>query len=132
MIGIEAIVIVTLNALTIIVYLKERSLQKRSIYLVINIAVADLFVAGSAIIEFLFLGSECNIWTDNRLGSTSYLSIYFMLWFFFIPSVINQGAISLERIHATFRPFKNRFIKKKIFGAAVLLSGLQLGSFQLA
>ena len=75
----EAIVIVTLNALTIIVYLKERSLQKRSMYLVINLAVADLFVAGSAIIEFWFLGRDCNIWTDNRPSYTSYLSIYFML-----------------------------------------------------
>ena len=39
--GMEAVVIVTLNVLTIIVYLKERSLRKRSMYLVINQAVAD-------------------------------------------------------------------------------------------
>ena len=128
-IGMEAIVIVTLNALTIIVYLKERSLQKRSMYLVINLAVADLFVAGSAIIEFWFLGRECNIWTDNRLGYTSYLSIYFMLLFFFTPSLISLGAISLERTHATFRPFKHRFIKKKIFGAAVAVVWITAGLF---
>ena len=128
-IGVEAIVIVTLNALTIIVYLKERSLQKRSMYLVINLAVADLFVAGSAIIEFWFLGGDCNFWTDKRLSYTSYLSIYFMLWFFFIPSLINLGAISLERTHATFGPFKHRFIKKKIFGAAVAVVWITAGLF---
>lgn len=130
-IGMEAIVIMTLNALTIIVYLKERSLQKRSMYLVINLAVADMFVAGSSIIEFWFFGRarDCNIWIDNRLSYTSYLSIYFMLWFFFIPSLVNLGAISLERTHATFRPFKHRFIKKKIFGAAVAVAWITAGLF---
>ena len=49
--GIEAVAIVALNALTIIAYLKERSLRKRSMYLVINQAVADVFVAGCAISE---------------------------------------------------------------------------------
>ena len=128
-IGMEALVIVTLNALTIIVYLKERSLRKRSMYLVINQAVAALFVAGSAIIEFWFLGRDCNIRTDNRLSYTSYLSIYFMLWFCFTPSLINLGAISLERTHATFRPFKHRFIKNKIFGAAVAIVWITAGLF---
>ena len=42
--GIEAVAMVTLNALEIIIYLKERSLRKRDMYLVINQAVADMFV----------------------------------------------------------------------------------------
>ena len=128
-IGMEAVVIVTLNALTIIVYLKEHSLRKRSMYLVINLAVADLSVGGSAIIEFWFLGQDCNIWTINLLSWTSYLPIYFMLWFLFTASLINLGAISLERTHATFRPFKHRFIKKKIFGAAVAIVWITAGLF---
>ena len=37
--GIEFLAIVMLNALTIIVYVKERSVRKRSMYLVINQAV---------------------------------------------------------------------------------------------
>ena len=45
--GIEAVAIVMLNALTIIVYVKERSLRKRSLYLVINQAVADMFVGAN-------------------------------------------------------------------------------------
>ena len=44
MFGIETAAIVALNVLTIIVYLKERRLRKRSMYLVINQAVADIFV----------------------------------------------------------------------------------------
>ena len=126
-IGMEALVIVTFNALTIIVYLKECSLRKRSMYLVINQAVADLFVAGSAIIEFWFLGRDCSIWTDNCLSLTSFISTHFILWFFFTASLINLGAISLERTHATFRPFQHPFIKKKIFGFVVAVIWITAG-----
>ena len=45
--GIKAVAIVVLNALTIIVCLKERSLRKRSVYLMVNQAVADMFVEAS-------------------------------------------------------------------------------------
>ena len=37
-----------------------------------------------------------------------------------LASVTNLAAISLERTHATFRPFVHRFVKKKIFVAAVV------------
>ena len=48
--GIEAVAIVTLNALTIIVYLKELSLRKRRMYLVINQAFADMLTGVSIFI----------------------------------------------------------------------------------
>ena len=63
--GIEAVAIVMLNALTIIVYLKERSLRKRSMYLVINQAVADMFVGASLIYVYLLRGHMCELWTIN-------------------------------------------------------------------
>ena len=63
--GIEAVAIVMLNALTIIVCLKERSLCKRSMYLVINQAVADMFVGASLIYVYLLRGHMCELWTIN-------------------------------------------------------------------
>ena len=42
-----------------------------------------------------------------------------LTYFFPLASVANLAAISLERMRATFRPFKHRLIKKKIFGTAV-------------
>ncbi|XP_044171928.1 lysophosphatidic acid receptor 3-like [Acropora millepora] len=127
LIGMEAVVIVMLNAFTIIVYLKERSLRKCSMYLVINLGVADMFVAGSAILECWFLGLSCNIWSVNPVKWEVSLLMQFILWFFFTPSLINLGAISLERTHATFRPFKHRLIKKKIFGAAAAIVWITAG-----
>ena len=58
--GIEAVAMVTLNALEIIIYLKECSLRKRSMYLVINQAVADMFVSGYEIILCCQLAILCD------------------------------------------------------------------------
>ena len=63
MFGMESVAIVTLNALTIIVYLKEYSLRKRNMYLVINLAFVNMLVAGCAITECWFMGSYCKFWT---------------------------------------------------------------------
>ncbi|XP_044179971.1 opsin-VA-like [Acropora millepora] len=118
--GMEAVAMVTLNALTIIVYLKERGLRKGSMYLVINQAVADMLVAGCVIIGCYDLGGKCKFWTSLNASNLPSV-IVINAWFFFIPlaSVTNLAAISLERMHATFRPFKHRLIKKNMFGAAV-------------
>ncbi|XP_068690261.1 substance-K receptor-like [Montipora foliosa] len=119
---IEAVAIVTVNAFTIIIYLKERILRKRTTYLVISLAVADMFVTYNLIFEILFLDNYmyCNFWKINLYRSFE-IFIVTLSWAYFFPaaSVANLAAISLERMHATFRPFKHRLIKKKIFGAAV-------------
>ena len=114
--GMEGAVTVTLNALTIIVYLKERSLRKRSMYLVINQEVAGMFVGVGVISEFFTLGEVCGFWKIHHVSEP----VNSILWFVFSSaSFTNLTAISLERAHATFRPFKHRFLKKKIFGAVI-------------
>ena len=117
----ESVAIVTLNAQTITVYLKEYGLRKRSMYLVINLAFVDMLVAGCAITECWFIGSGCKFWTINSLNLPSFIVI--AVWSRVMPlaSVTNLAAISLERMHATFRPFQHRLIKKKMFGAAVAI-----------
>ena len=126
--GIEAAAIVMLNALTIIVYLKERSLRKRSMYLVINQAVADMFVGASLIYVYLLRGRMCELWTIN-LFRQSIRPLLDVVWTVSsLASLINLGAISLERTHATFRPFKDRLIKKKIFGAAAAIAWIVAGA----
>ncbi|XP_068690287.1 octopamine receptor beta-2R-like [Montipora foliosa] len=118
--NIETVAIVTMNALTIIIYAKERILRKRSIYLVISLAVADMFVACNLFFVSLALSDECNLWTINLFRSIEIVIVFVILLYYCpLASVINLAAISLERMHATFRPNKHRLIEKKIFGAAV-------------
>ena len=100
--GMEGAVTVTLNAVTIMVYLKERSLRKRSMYLVINQAVADMFVGAGVIPDFFISGEVCGFWKIHHVSKP----IIFILWFVFSPaSFTNLTAISLERAHAKFHLF---------------------------
>ena len=108
--GMEGAVTVTSNAVTIIVYLKERSLRKRSMYLVINQAVADMFVGAGVISEFFTSREVCGFWKIHHVSEL----VNSTLWFVFSSaSFTNLTAISLDRAHATFRPFKYRFLKKE-------------------
>ena len=130
----QSVAIITLNILTIIVLIKNRGLRKRSMYLVINLAVADMFVGGFVeVMNFFYYGVRCNFWQSN-------LS-YFGLWVsvitavantFVLSSITNLAAISLERLHATFRPFKHRVIKKWVFGGAVALIWITAGLYSIA
>ena len=119
--GMEAVAILALNAVTIIVYLKERSLRKRSMYLVINQAVVDMLLGASLFIDYWILGIRCDLWTINPLSNPLIVFIDVISSVFDTASIINLAAISLERTHATFRPFKHRLAKKKIFGATVAI-----------
>ena len=112
--NIEAVSIVTMNTLAIIIFLKERILRKGSMYLVISLAVADMFVPYSLILKLLVLGNDCSFWRFEISKVFSSLA-----YFFPAASVTSLVAISLERMHATFRPFKHRLIEKRMFGAAV-------------
>ena len=124
--GIEAVAMVTLNALGIIIYLRESSLRKRSMYLVINQAVVDMFVSGLVINFCRSLGNLCDFWAINNISIA--FSVLFN-YFFPLASLLNLTAISLDRTHATFRPFKHRLVKKKIFGAVIAAVWITAGLF---
>ena len=126
--GIEAVAIVTLNTLAIIVFLKERTLCKPSMYLTISLAVADMFNAWPVILWIFLLGKECNIWTINLVFNPTKIAVA-LNFYFQALSKTNFTAISLERMHATFRPFTHRIVKKKVFGAAVVAVWFTAGLF---
>ena len=53
---------VTLNAITIVIFIKHRNLRNRSAYLVINLAVADMLVGGVSTFDLsYFYGQICSL-----------------------------------------------------------------------
>ena len=127
--GIEVVAIVTLNALVIIIYLRERTLCKHSMYLVINQAVADMFVAGAVIFRGWTLGNSCAFWVINFSSNAFFVLTIAFAFFLPLVSLLNLTAISLDRTHATFRPLKHRLVKKKIFGAVIAAVWITAGLF---
>ena len=116
--GIQAFAIVMLNVLVIIICLKKRSLLTRSMFRLIHLAVADMSVGASVIIECWFLGLRCYKWKANTLSS-HLLVILTVQDFLPLASMTNLATISLERTNVTFRPLKYRLVKRKVFGVAV-------------
>ena len=117
----ESVAIVILNFLTVLVFIRNRSLRKRSMYLVINLAVADMLVGGcSEITHFVFLGESCSFWNTQQLPSVNLVYDY-MREAFLAASLKSLAVISLERTHATFSPFKHRIIKTWVFGIIITI-----------
>ena len=113
----ESVAIVTLNLCTIIVFMRNRNLRKRSTYLVINLAVTDMFVGGIVVNDlFYWSGLGCNLWEWQLIEDGTHILIDVLRGLFPIGSLINITIIALERVHATFFPFKHLVIKKWVYG----------------
>ena len=117
----ECLTIVILNVIIIIAFVKQRQPQRRSKYLIIHQTMVDLLVGlvhGPLMIEWC--GSICDLWEYHRSFITWLRMLETVLGFqVYQVSFLNLAIISLERVHATFRPFKHRFIKKWVYGVII-------------
>ena len=131
----ECVVMVTLNIITIIVLVKNRNLRKRSKYLVINLAVADMLAGGSATHDlFYWVGAfYCNVWKYNSIADPwAFQVLATLVRLFLVSSVTNIAAISVERLHATLRPFRHRLIKKWVYALIIAVVWVTAGLLSIA
>ena len=116
----ESVAIVTVNLLSIIIFIKNSNLRTRAMYLVINLTVADNFVGGiSSIFLFEILGYDCQIVTvGSNTAREGNITLFVFRWFP-LTSLTSIAVISLDRMHATFRPFRHRNIKKWVYWVTI-------------
>ena len=113
------VAIVTVNLLSIILFIKNRSLRTRVMYLVINLTIADMFVGGfSHFYLFRFHSYACDIVKMNEILEMALIIFFLHIWFP-LTSLTNIAVISLDRMHATIRPFRHRLIKKWVYGVTI-------------
>ena len=89
-------------------------------YLDINLTVADMFVGGFShfyLFRHLSLYS-CDIVKMNSSQELKVIISFLYLWFP-LTSLTSIAVISLDRMHATIRPFKHRLIKKWVYGVTI-------------
>ena len=118
------VAVVAVNLLSIVLFIKNSNLRTRAMYLVINLTVADMFVGGNAtffvVFYFLLYGCEPRnrllIWEE--LPPILFVLTVTGLWFL-LTSVTGIAVISLDRMHATFRPFRHRNIKNWAYGVTI-------------
>ena len=110
----ECLAIVILNISTIIVFVKQRQLRRQSTYLIIHLTIVNLLVgavSGPLQIDVRLI-SICDLRNDDASNDTWYFHLKFAVTHLFsFSSLFTLILISLERLHATFRPFKHRFVK---------------------
>ena len=121
---IECLAIFILNIITIVVFAKKkRQLQRRSTYLIIHLAIVDLLVgavSGPLRIKYR-MALYCPPWKFRRDTIWSNGLYFAFLHLFSFASFTNLIAISLERLHATFCPFRHRFVSKWVYRAIIIV-----------
>ena len=82
----------------------------------INLAVVDMLAGGSAVYHlFYVVGPACSVWKEHRTEDWGYYLIKVFIPLFSTVSSTNITVISLERLHATFWPFRHRVVKKSFY-----------------
>ena len=99
----EFIVIVIINAFTLVAFARNRHLRKCTTYLIINLTVADLLV-GAVSGPLEIFGPDFD---DKHGFSWKKLIISTLRLIFPLASAANLSLISLERLHATLFPFRH-------------------------
>ena len=130
-----SIAIVTVNLLSIILFIKNSDLRTRGMYLVINLTVADTLVGVISSLQFLsFSSTKCkNANNLNvRFNWERYMITSFLFHWFPLTSLTNITVISLDRMHATFRPFRHRVIKKWVYGVTICVVWVLAGMISTA
>ena len=131
---VESVAIVTINLCTIIVFIRNHNLRKRSTYLVINLAVIDMFVGGVATVDDLFYlsGTACNLWKFHSVENGTIIFINVLSALFPLGALTSMTIIALERLHATFRPLKHRVLKKSVYRLIIAVVWVTSGLVSIA
>ncbi|XP_066030054.1 D(3) dopamine receptor-like [Pocillopora verrucosa] len=115
----ESVTKIALNSLTVIAFCRDRNLCKRSTYLVISLAVADMLSGGiSPVYLFYNVGVMCNFWRYNSKHWHK-IPVVLIIWFL-VCSLTNMTVIPIERLNATFWPFRHRMIKKSVYWVLII------------
>ena len=131
---VKSVAIVTLNLCTIIVFTRNRNLRKRSMYLVVNLAVIDMLVGGFGAFDLLYRsGFSCSVFTGHHsMEDWTYYLLLILLVIFPFCSMINITIIALERVHATFYPFRHRALKKWVYRLIIAFVWVTAGLLTIA
>ena len=113
---------VTLNIITVIAFVSNRQVRKRSTYILISLAVADMMVGALTVpVDLAQLGSvTCGLWKyEIPTWFDSFQNAVYTL--FPLASLSHLAAVSLERLYVILCPFKYRSVKDSTYGIVIAI-----------
>ena len=117
----ETVLIIAGNFLTIGLFAKERKLQKKSLFLVVNMAFADLISGAVSLPLYVYLDIGPSYW----LWKTSYKALE-IVWdvtdtTLSQASLISAVFIAFERFYAIYWPLKHRTLSTKAYYITIVI-----------
>ena len=109
--GVTAVLIIISNSLSIVVFVKRR-FRKRSLYLLIDLAIADLLVGLFAVPIYM-----TTVISERKLVSLLVLDGVDM--FTGLSSIFTLTVISLERVLVISRPLRHRQLSSHSYAIAI-------------
>ena len=129
----EAAFIVVGNLLTIVLFAVNKKLRKKSFFLVLNMAFADLMLGIVALPFYIYfrIGPDYQLWTASV--HTPLRSFFRAIQRVSIPaSLIFAALISCERFYAIYWPLKHRTLTMRAYRIAIFMAWiLSLFAFTL-
>ena len=118
----ESGLIVMGNVLTLIIFAREKKLRKKSLFLVMNMALADVMLGAVSLPlwVYFFVGPDYQLWTAKKNALISH-SFYFLDTTFSQYSLISAVFISCERFYAVYWPLKHKTLSTRGYGIAILV-----------
>ena len=112
-----SVFIVVGNLLTIVLFAVNKRLRKRSLFLVINMAFADLMLGALSLPIYVY-----DLWIGGGLSMS--LSIFYTIvdTIFFDGSLISAAMISGERFYAIYWPLKHRTLSMRTYRIVIFMS----------
>ena len=116
----EALAIVCGNLFSIVKFAETGQLHRRSSYLLINLAVADILVGACAIPMFVYLsGGQGQLWSINAGPVIEAFTAIDVLSG--LGSILSLTLVSLERLSATLWPLRHRQLKTRVYKLGIVL-----------
>lgn len=118
--ALETVLIITGNLLTIVAFAVNRRLRRKKIFIIINMAFADLL--GGIVLPldvYLYTGPDFLLWPKN--SSTVLTIVQNVLFYgFFLASLLSAALISGERFHAVYWPLRHQILTSRAYYIATL------------
>ena len=118
----ESAIIVIGNILVIILFAREKKLRKKSLFLVMNMTLADVMLGAVSLPLYVYLwgGSYYLLWTAKTNAAMVYAT-HFLDTTFSQSSLISAAVISCERFYAVYWPFKHKTLTTRAYGIVIFM-----------
>ena len=120
----SSVLIIAGNLPTLVFFAVTKPLRRKSLFLVMNMAFADLMLGAFSLPFYIFVaGGDYQLWTVEYDPEHMVYKIFYTSFddTFLLGSYISAACISCERFYAVFWPFKHRSLSTRTYRIAIFL-----------